>query len=102
MFAVIQTGGKQYIVREGDKIKVEKLDAEEGKKHIFERVLAISADEKAIELGTPFLDKQVEGTILTQGKHKKIRVFKMKPKKRYQRTQGHKQRYTEVEIVKIG
>jgi large subunit ribosomal protein L21 len=102
MFAVIQTGGKQFIVREGEKVKVEKLDAEEGAKHIFERVLAVSKDDKSLEVGAPFLDKKVEAKVLDQGHHKKLRVFKMKAKKRYRRTQGHKQAYTEVEIVKIG
>ena len=101
MFAVILSGAKQYLVREGDKIKVEKLPTEVGKKHVFGKVLLLSNDDKSVDVGTPFLKNKVEGKILEQGKAKKIRVFKMKPKKGYRRTQGHRQHYTEVEITKI-
>ena len=101
MFAVIQTGGKQFLVKEGDKIKVETLGTEEGKKHVFERVLALSTDDKALDLGTPFLNVKVEGKVLSHGRYDKVRTVKKKAKKRYERTQGHKQSYTEVEIVKI-
>ncbi|MDF2378976.1 MAG: 50S ribosomal protein L21 [Candidatus Gracilibacteria bacterium] len=101
MFAVILTGAKQYLVKEGDKIKVEKLETEEGKNHTFDKVLLYSADDKAVEVGTPFLGKKVEAKVLTQGKAKKIVVFKMKAKKNYKRTRGHRQMYTELQITKI-
>jgi len=102
MFAVILTGAKQYLVKEGDKLKIEKLDAEVGKNHTFDKVLLISKDDKNVELGAPFLTSTVTAKVLDQGKGKKIRVFKMKPKKGYRRTYGHRQSYTEVEITKIG
>ncbi|MDP2691797.1 MAG: 50S ribosomal protein L21 [bacterium] len=102
MFAVILTGAKQYLVKEGDKIKVEKLDAEPGKKLVFDKVLLFSKDDKDVEVGTPFLSTKVEANVLAQDKHKKIRVFKIKAKKGYRRTQGHRQAYTELEITKIG
>lgn len=102
MFAVILTGAKQYLVKEGDKIRVEKLDTEAGKTHTFDKVLMYSKDDKDVEVGTPFLTKKVEAKVVETAKDKKIRVFKMKPKKGYRRTQGHRQMYTELEITKIG
>ena len=101
MFAVILTGAKQYLVKEGDTIRVEKLETEPGKKHTFEKVLLFSKDGKDVEVGTPFLSKTVEGKVVETAKGKKTRVFKMKPKKGYRRTYGHRQTYTEVEITKI-
>jgi len=101
MFAVILTGAKQYLVKEGDVIRVEKLDAEVGKTHVFEKVLLVSKDGKEVEVGTPFLSTKVEGKVKEQAKADKIRVFKMKAKKNYKRTYGHRQPYTEVEITKI-
>lgn len=102
MFAVVQTGGKQYLVRSGVRIKVEKLASKEGAKHVFDRVLAFSSDNKNVSLGTPFLETRVEGKVIQHGRRDKIRIFKKKPKKRYERRQGHKQCYSEVEIIKIG
>lgn len=101
MFAVILSGAKQYLVKKGDKIRVEKLKTEVGKNHTFEKVLLYSKDGKDVELGTPFLKTKVEAKVLDQGRGKKIRVFKMKPKKGYRRTQGHRQAFTELEITKI-
>lgn len=101
MFAVILSGAKQFIVKEGDVIRVEKLEAEVGKPYTFEKVLLISKDGKEVEVGMPFLSNKVEGTVKEQGKADKIRVFKMKAKKNYKRTYGHRQPYTEVEITKI-
>ena len=101
MFAVILTGAKQYLVKEGDKIQVEKLDSSEGDKHVFDKVLLLSKDDKEVEMGAPFLKNKVEGKILAQAKGKKIRVFKMKPKKGYRKTYGHRQAFAEVEITKI-
>lgn len=100
MFAIIKTGGKQYIVQPGDKIKVEKLETPEGKEVVFDRVLLVSDKETAI--GTPYLiDYIVKGKVLRQGKGKKIIVYKYKPKKRYHKKQGHRQLYAEVEILSI-
>ena len=101
MIVVIETGGKQYTVQVGDVITVEKLGGNENESIVFSHVL-LTSDKGKTEIGTPFLDTAVEGKILSHGRGDKIRVFKMKPKKRYQKTQGHRQSYTEVEITKIG
>ena len=96
--AIIVTGGKQYRVAEGDVIFVEKLDGEAVK---FDRVLAVIDEDKAV-FGTPVVENAVvSGNVVKNGKSKKIRVYKMKPKKGYRRTQGHRQPYTKVEITKI-
>ncbi len=100
MYAVIETGGKQYKVEEGDTIFVEKIDAEEGDKVNFEKVLFISKEEPIV--GVPYVDgAMVEGTVLEQGKAKKVVVFKYKAKKNYKKKQGHRQPYTKVKIDKI-
>ena len=100
MLAVIKTGGKQYIVSPGDKIKIEKLKAEEGKEVEFSDVLLLEKDEK-IELGDPIIkDAKVIGKVLEQGKDKKVIIFKYKAKKRYKVKKGHRQLFTEVEITK--
>ena len=102
MLAVIKTGGKQYKVEQGDKIRIEKLDVEEGSSVTFSEVLFLG-DDNAISVGAPFLDgKTVEATVLTQGRHKKVWGMKHKAKKRYKLKFGHKQHFTEVEITKIG
>ncbi len=99
--AVIKTGGKQYIVEPGKKIKVEKLEAEEGKEVIFDQVL-LTSDVKKLLVGTPLVEgAKVTGKVLKQGRADKIVVFKYKPKKRYKKKQGHRQSFTEVEITKI-
>ncbi len=101
MIAVIKTGGKQYKVSPGDKIKIEKLETEEGKKAVFNEVLLIE-DKKNVKIGTPFLKGAVvEGKVITQGKGKKIIIFKYKPKTRYKKKTGHRQLFTEVLIEKI-
>ena len=99
--AIIVTGGKQYRVAEGDVIFVEKLDVEAGETVKFDKVLAV-IDEESSVFGTPV----VEGAVVTAsaiktGKGKKIRVYKMKPKKGYRKTQGHRQPYTKVQIEAI-
>jgi large subunit ribosomal protein L21 len=100
--AVIKTGGKQYLVQEGDKIKIEKIDKEVGEEIIFDEVLLLENEKGEIKIGQPFLkDAKVIGKVLAQGKGKKIIVLKYKPKRRYRVKKGHRQRYTEVEIVKI-
>ena len=98
--AIIVTGGKQYRVAEGDVIFVEKLDVEAGETVKFDRVLAVIDEDKAV-FGTPVVENAVvSGNVVKNGKSKKIRVYKMKPKKGYRRTQGHRQPYTKVEITK--
>lgn len=98
MNAVIKTGGKQYLVSEKSVIFVEKLDVNEGDKVVFDEVLMIDS-----KIGNPYIAKaSVEGTVLKQGKGKKIRVFKYKQKDRsHRKTQGHRQPYTKIEITKI-
>ncbi|MBL7053071.1 MAG: 50S ribosomal protein L21 [Candidatus Portnoybacteria bacterium] len=102
MFAVIRTGGKQYLVSPGDKIKVEKLDVEEKKEIVFDEVLLVANDKKTVKIGDPLVKgAKVKAKVIKQDKAKKIIVFKYKPKKRYQKKKGHRQPYTEVEILKI-
>ena len=99
--AVIVTGGKQYRVAEGDVLFVEKLDVEAGETVKFDQVLAI-VDEESSVFGTPTVEGAVvSGNVVKNGKGKKIRVYKMKPKKGYRRTQGHRQPYTKVQIESI-
>ena len=102
MFAVIHTGGKQYKVAKGDTIEVETLaDATEGKTVDFKQVLLIE-DGKDTKIGTPIVEgATVKGKVLAEKRADKIRVFKMKPKKRYQKTQGHRQDLIQVEITDI-
>ncbi|MFH1509528.1 MAG: 50S ribosomal protein L21 [Candidatus Nealsonbacteria bacterium] len=101
MLAVIKTGGKQYIVTPGQKLKIEKLEKKEGAEVSFNSVLLLEKN-KAVEIGTPILKGvKVIGKVLKQGKAKKIIVFKYKAKKKYQVKKGHRQPFTEVEIEKI-
>ncbi len=100
MQAIIETGGKQYKVAEGDVLFIEKLEAEAGEGVVFDKVLAILGDEAKI--GTPVVEgAKVDATIMKNGKGKKIRIFKFKAKKGYRRRQGHRQPYTKVQIGKI-
>jgi large subunit ribosomal protein L21 len=102
MLAIIKTGGKQYKVSKGDKIKVEKLIGEEGSKIVFDEVL-FAGDEKDMKIGTPLITgAKVEGKILKTSKTKKVSGIKFKAKKRYKVKFGHRQEMTEVEITKIG
>ncbi|MHC2994222.1 MAG: 50S ribosomal protein L21 [Candidatus Atribacteria bacterium] len=101
MQAVIATGGKQYWVKEGDIIRVEKIDQEKGKKIEFNQVLMVNKEGEYI-IGRPLVEKaKVTGKVLNQGKAKKIIVFKYKSKKKYRKKTGHRQPYTEVLIEKI-
>lgn len=100
MYAIIVTGGKQYKVEEGKAIFVEKLDAKQGDKVTFDKVILVSGDDTKI--GTPFVDgAAVEGTVEKQGKEKKVVTFKYKPKKHTHTKQGHRQPYTKVTVNKI-
>ena len=99
--AIIETGGKQYRVAEGDVLFIEKLNVEAGDTVKFDRVLAV-IDEGSTTFGTPVVEgATVSANVVKNGRGKKIRVFKMKPKKGYKRTQGHRQPYTKVQIETI-
>jgi len=101
VYAIIETGGKQYKVSEGDVVFVEKLDVEEGSEYVFDKVLAVSAGD-SVSFGTPYVEgASVKAKVLAHGKDKKIIVFKFKPKKNYRRKQGHRQPHTKVQIEKI-
>lgn len=101
MLAVIRTGGKQYIVSPGKKIKIEKIDAKEGDKVTFPEVLLIDKQNK-VEIGKPLVEgAEVVGKILRQGRGKKVIVFRYRSKTRYKKKKGHRQPFTEVEIAKI-
>ncbi len=101
MIAVIKTGGKQYKVTPGDKIKVEKLEKEEGKEINFDQVLLYQEKDK-VEIGKPYLKGyKVSAKVLKQDKADKITILKYKPKARTRVKKGHRQPYTEVEILKI-
>ena len=101
MYAIIESCGKQYKVTEGDVVYFEKLDAEEGKKVTFDKVILVSKEGK-VDVGAPYVKGvKVEGKVVSHGKGKKIIVYKYKAKKNYRRTQGHRQPYTKVEITKI-
>ncbi len=100
-FAVIKTGGKQYKVKEGQELKIEKLGVEEGKKVKFDQVLLLN-DNDDVKIGKPYLkDVKVEAEILENGKGKKVEVVKYKPKIRYKKTFGHRQHFTKIKILKI-
>lgn len=101
MWAVIETGGKQYRVKEGAQLSVEKLDAEVGSKVEFDKVLLI-ADGDDVTIGSPTLENaKVNGEIVEQGRHRKVRVVKFKRRKNYLRIAGHRQPYTAVKITEI-
>jgi large subunit ribosomal protein L21 len=100
-FAIIKTGGKQYIAEKGKKLKVEKLEAKEGDSFIFKDVLLLSLKDD-LKIGEPLVEgAKVEGKVIKQDKAKKEVIFKYKAKKRYKVKKGHRQPYTEVEILKI-
>ena len=102
MYAIIETGGKQYRVQNGDQIAVEKLNIEDGKKVVFDKVLVLG-EGADVKVGTPYLDATtVEGKVIETGKGKKVVIFKYKAKKDYRKKQGHRQPYTLVEITSVG
>ncbi len=101
MYAIIETGGKQYRVQEGDVICVEKLKAEAGEVVNFDHVLVLGEGEGA-KVGTPYTGDVVEGKVVESGKGKKVVIFKYKAKKDYRKKQGHRQPYTTVEILSVG
>ncbi|MFH0951122.1 MAG: 50S ribosomal protein L21 [bacterium] len=99
--AIVKTGGKQYKVKVGDKINVEKLDSEVGKTVTLDTLLIADGQTADLELGKPSLGEKVTAQVLAQDKADKIRVIKYKSKTRYKRTIGHRQPFTQLEITKI-
>ncbi len=101
MYAVIKTGGKQYKVAAGEKMKVEQIAAEVGQEIVIDQVLAVGSGAE-LKVGTPLVEgATVTATVVAQGKHDKIRIFKMRRRKHYQKRQGHRQTYTELQIASI-
>ena len=101
MYAVIKTGGKQYRVSTGEKIKVEQIPADVGAEITLDQVLLVGEGE-SIKIGTPVIEgAAVKATVLAQGRHDKITIFKMRRRKHYQKHQGHRQNYTELRIEAI-
>jgi large subunit ribosomal protein L21 len=101
MLAVIKTGGKQYLVKPGDKIKIEKIEKKEGEKVTFSEVLLVENDGKK-QIGNPLVKgARVTGKIISHGKGDKVIIFHYKPKTRQKSKKGHRQSFTEVEIEKI-
>ncbi|OGL73788.1 50S ribosomal protein L21 [Candidatus Uhrbacteria bacterium RIFCSPHIGHO2_12_FULL_60_25] len=102
MFAIIKTGGKQYIVREGDALAIEKLDGSTGDKVEFEVLLRAEDDASKLDVGTPTVaDAKVHGEITEQGRAKKVEVVHYKAKVRYRKRSGHRQPFTKVKITKV-
>lgn len=100
MYAIIETGGKQYRVQNGDQIAVEKLNVADGEQVVFDKVL-VAGEGADIKVGAPYVDTTVEGKVIESGRGKKVVIFKYKAKKDYRKKQGHRQPYTLVEITAI-
>jgi large subunit ribosomal protein L21 len=101
MYAVIKTGGKQYQVAVGDKLKIELIPADVNSTVTFSEVLMV-VDGENVAIGNPLLEgANVTASVINEGRHKKIRIFKMRRRKHYQKHQGHRQYYTEVKIEAI-
>ena len=98
MYAVIKTGGKQYKVAAGEKIKVEQIAADVGQEIVLDQVLAVGNGAE-LTVGAPWVaGASVKATVVAQGRHDKVRIFKMRRRKHYQKRQGHRQNFTEIEI----
>ncbi|MEQ1882478.1 MAG: 50S ribosomal protein L21 [Burkholderiales bacterium] len=101
MYAVVKTGGKQYRVASGEKIKVEQLPGLVGSQLVLDQVLMVADGEK-VAIGAPLVaGAKVEATVISHGRHDKVTIFKMRRRKHYQRHGGHRQNYTEIQIDKI-
>ena len=101
MYAIIEACGRQYKVQEGEAVYFEKLDTEEGKKVSFDKVVLVSNEGK-VQVGNPYVaNAKVEGKVISNGRGKKVLVFKYKPKKNERKTRGHRWCYTKVQIEKI-
>lgn len=98
MYAVITTGGKQYKVAAGEKIKIEQIAADVGQEIVIDQVLAVGSGA-GLKVGSPLVaGASVKATVLAQGKHDKVRIFKLRRRKHYKKSQGHRQAYTELQI----
>ena len=98
MYAVIKTGGKQYRVVAGEKLKIEQIPADVGAEILLEEVLMLGEGE-SVQIGTPLIvGASIKATVLSQGRHDKVTIFKMRRRKHYQKHQGHRQNYTEIRI----
>ncbi|CAM5783212.1 MULTISPECIES: 50S ribosomal protein L21 [Castellaniella] len=98
MYAVIKTGGKQYRVCAGQKLKIEQIPADIGQEISLDQVLSVGEGD-TLKIGTPFVaGAAVKATVLAQGRHDKVKIFKMRRRKHYQKHQGHRQNYTEIRI----
>lgn len=98
MYAVIRAGGKQYRVSAGEKIRVEQIDAQVGDEIVLDEVLAVG-NGADVKVGSPLVSgASVKATVLTQGRHDKVRIFKMRRRKHYKKSQGHRQTFTELQI----
>ena len=101
MYAVIKTGGKQYRVAAGEKIKVERIAADVGQAITIDQVLAVGNGAE-LQVGTPLVaGAHVMATVIAQGRHDKVQIFKMRRRKHYQKRQGHRQAFTEIEIASV-
>ncbi len=101
MYAVIKTGGKQYRVAAGEKLKIDQLAAEIGAEIVLDQVLLV-ADGDKLKMGRPLVTgASVQAKVLAQGRHDKVRIFKLRRRKHYQKHQGHRQNFTEIEITGI-
>ena len=101
MYAVIKTGGKQYRVAAGEKLKIEQLPADIGAEIVLDQVLLV-ADGDSLKMGRPLVTgASVQAKVLAQGRHDKVRIFKMRRRKHYQKHQGHRQNFTEIQITGI-
>jgi large subunit ribosomal protein L21 len=102
MYAVVKTGGKQYRVKAGEKLRIERIPAEVGEEIVLDQVLLVGAGE-GVTMGTPLIaGATVTAKVLSQGRGDKVRIFKMRRRKHYRKSQGHRQNYTEIEILGIG
>jgi len=101
MYAVIKTGGKQYRVAVGEKLKIEQIPAEDGQEITLDQVLSVGEGDQ-LKIGAPLVEGAlVKATVLAQGRHDKVKIFKMRRRKHYQKHQGHRQNYTEIRIDAI-
>ncbi|MDP2752289.1 MAG: 50S ribosomal protein L21 [Rhodocyclaceae bacterium] len=101
MYAVIKTGGKQYRVAAGEKLKIEQIPAEVGAEITLDQILMVGEGE-SVQFGAPFIaGAKVTAKVVSQGRHDKVKIFKMRRRKHYQKHQGHRQNYTEIEISGI-
>jgi len=101
MYAVVKTGGKQYRVAAGEKLKIEQIPADIGQEITLDQVLSVGEGDQ-LKVGTPLVSGAVvKATVLAQGRHDKVKIFKMRRRKHYQKRQGHRQNYTEIRIEAI-